>query len=124
MIYAVPPVIRLVEDGLLGVPATVVEAATAAGSTPGQLLWKVQLPMARRALLLAANQGIVMVLAIVVIGGLVGAGGLGFDVVAGFSQSTLFGEGLAAGVAIVLFGVMLDRITQGAGHRETAIRGG
>ncbi|HXA58048.1 MAG TPA: ABC transporter permease subunit [Streptosporangiaceae bacterium] len=124
VIYAVPPVIRLVEDGLLGVPATVVEAATAAGSTPGQLLWKVQLPMARRALLLAANQGIVMVLAIVVIGGLVGAGGLGFDVVAGFSQSTLFGEGLAAGVAIVLFGVMLDRITQGAGHRETAIRGG
>lgn len=124
VIYAVPPVIRLVEDGLLGVPATVVEAATAAGSTPGQLLWKVQLPMARRALLLAANQGIVMVLAIVVIGGLVGAGGLGFDVVAGFSQSTLFGEGLAAGVAIVLFGVLLDRITQGAGHRETAIRGG
>jgi glycine betaine/proline transport system permease protein len=124
VIYAVPPVIRLVEDGLLGVPATVVEAATAAGSTPGQLLWKVQLPMARRALLLAANQGIVMVLAIVVIGGLVGAGGLGFDVVAGFSQSTLFGEGLAAGVAIVLFGVMLDRITQGAGGRQAAIKAG
>ena len=124
VIYAAPPVIRLVEDGLDGVPAPVVEAATAAGSTPGQLLWKVRLPLARRALLLAANQGIVMVLAMVVIGGLVGAGGLGYDVVAGFSQTTLFGQGLAAGVAIVLFGVMLDRITQGAGGRETAIKAG
>lgn len=124
VIYAAPPVIRLVEDGLDGVPATVVEAATAAGSTPGQLLWKVRLPMARRSLLLAANQGIVMVLAMVVIGGLVGAGGLGYDVVAGFSQTTQFGQGLAAGVAIVLFGVMLDRITQGAGGREAAIKAG
>ena len=65
---------------------TVIEAAIAAGSTPRQLLWKVQLPMARPALLLAANQGIVLVLAMVVVGGLVGAGALGFDVVAGFSQ--------------------------------------
>jgi glycine betaine/proline transport system permease protein len=113
VIYAVPPVARLVEDGIRQVPDTVVEAATAAGSTGRQLLWKVQLPMARSALLLAANQGIVMVLAMVVVGGLVGAGALGYDVVAGFSQSEDFGKGLAAGAAIVLLGVMLDRITQG-----------
>lgn len=119
VIYASPPVIRLVEDGIRGVPATVVEAATAAGSTPRQLLWKVQLPMARRSLLLAANQGIVLVLAMVVVGGLVGAGALGYDVIAGFAQREDFGKGLAAGVSIVLLGVMLDRITQGAGGRPT-----
>ncbi|SDK15999.1 glycine betaine/proline transport system permease protein [Nonomuraea maritima] len=119
VIYAVPPVVRLVEDGIKGVPPTVVEAAVAAGSTPGQLLWKVQLPMARRAILLAANQGIVMTLAMVVIGGLVGAGALGYDVVSGFSQRTDFGMGFVAGVATVLLGVMLDRITQGADRRTS-----
>ncbi|MEU5880635.1 ABC transporter permease subunit [Spirillospora sp. NPDC047279] len=122
VIYAVPPVIRLVEDGVRNVSPTVVEAATAAGSTPRQLLWKVQLPMARRALLLAANQGIVMVLAMVVVGGLVGAGALGYDVVSGFSQLEDFGMGLAAGLATVLLGIMLDRITQGAGARSDEFR--
>jgi len=118
VIFAVPPVVRLVEDGIRSVPATVVEAAASAGSTPGQLLRKVQLPMARRAILLAANQGIVMTLAMVVVGALVGAGALGYDVVLGFSQRTDFGMGFVAGVATVLLGVMLDRITQGADNRR------
>jgi glycine betaine/proline transport system permease protein len=118
VIYAVPPVIRLVDAGIRGVSTTVIEAATASGSTERQLLWKVQLPLSRRALLVAANQGIVMVLAMVVIGGLVGAGALGYDVVAGFAQGSDFGKGLAAGTAIVLLGIMLDRITQGAGGRR------
>ncbi|HEX5014402.1 MAG TPA: ABC transporter permease subunit [Candidatus Limnocylindrales bacterium] len=120
LIYAIPPVIRLTEAGIKAVPPTIVEAATSAGSTPRQLLLKVQLPMARPALLVAANQGIVMVLAMVVVGGLVGAGGLGYDVVAGFARRDFFGEGFAAGIAIVLLGVMLDRITQGAGRRQRA----
>ncbi|MBF8193296.1 ABC transporter permease subunit [Nonomuraea sp. K274] len=119
IIYAVPPVVRLVEDGIKAVPATVVEAAVSAGSTPRQLLWKVQLPMARQAILLAANQGIVMTLAMVVIGALVGAGALGYDVVLGFSQRTDFGMGFIAGIATVLLGVMLDRITQGADRRSS-----
>ncbi len=118
VIYAAPPVIRLVEVGVRAVPATVVEAATASGATSRQLLWKVQLPMSRNALLLAANQGIVMVLSMVVIGGLVGAGALGFDVITGFARGEQFGKGLAAGIAIVLLGIMLDRITQGAGSRR------
>ncbi|GAB1692244.1 ABC transporter permease [Krasilnikovia sp. M28-CT-15] len=120
VIYAVPPVVRLVERGIRDVAPTAVEAALAAGSTPRQLLWKVQLPMARGGLLLAANQGIVMVLAMVVVGGLVGAGALGYDVVAGFAQREDFGKGLAAGLAIVLLGVLLDRLTQGAGRRIDA----
>jgi len=118
VIFSVPPVIRLVEVGIRAVPATVVEAANASGATRRQLLWKVQLPMSRSALLLAANQGIVMVLSMVVIGALVGAGALGFDVITGFAQGEDFGKGLAAGVAIVLLGIMLDRITQGAGGRR------
>jgi glycine betaine/proline transport system permease protein len=126
IIYAAPPVIRLVEVGIRTVPATVIEAATASGATRRQLLWKVQLPMSRYALLLAANQGIVMVLSMVVIGGLVGAGALGFDVITGFARGEQFGKGLAAGVAIVLLGIMLDRITQGAGtrRRTTVARAG
>lgn len=120
VIYAVPPVIRLVEAGVRAVPATVIEAGISAGANPRQLLWKVQLPMARRSLLLAANQGIVMVLAMVVVGGLVGAGALGYDVVAGFAQHEDFGKGFAAGIAIVLLGVMLDRVTQGAGGQSSS----
>ncbi|ETK35855.1 ABC transporter permease [Microbispora sp. ATCC PTA-5024] len=119
LIYAVPVVARLVEDGLREVPQTVVEAARSAGSTERQLLWKVQLPMARSSLLLAANQGIVMTLAMVVIGALVGAGALGYDVVAGIAQQEDYGKGLAAGVALVLLGIMLDRITQGADGRRS-----
>jgi len=118
IIYAAPPVIRLVEVGIRAVPTSAIEAAVASGATRRQLLWKVQLPMSRQALLLAANQGIVMVLSMVVIGGLVGAGALGFDVITGFARGEQFGKGLAAGVAIVLLGIMLDRITQGAGSRR------
>lgn len=115
LIYAVPPVIRLVEIGIRTVPATVREAAISSGATRRQLLWKVELPLARPALLVAANQGIILVLAMVVVGGLVGGGALGYDVVAGFARRDFFGEGLAAGLAIVLLGITLDRITQGAG---------
>lgn len=117
VIYATPPVIRLVDAGIRSVSSTVIEAATAAGSTERQLLWKVQLPLARTSLMLAVNQGIVMVLAMVVVGGLVGAGALGFDVVAGFAQRSNFGLGLVAGLSIVVLGIMLDRISQGAGAR-------
>ena len=119
LVYAIPPVIRLVDAGIRAVPVTVMEAATAAGTTSFQLLWKVQLPLSRRALLVAANQGIVMVLAMVVVGALVGAGALGYDVIVGFSQGEDFGKGLAAGTALVLLGIMLDRITQGAGGRPS-----
>jgi glycine betaine/proline transport system permease protein len=121
IIYGIPPVVRLVEAGINGVPTPIMEAAQSSGATKSQLLWKVQLPVARPALLLAANQGIVLVLAMVVVGGLVGAQALGYDVVAGFAQSEDFGKGLAAGISIVLLGIMLDRITQGAGTRRQAV---
>lgn len=107
--YAAPVAIKIVADGIRGVPATTVEAAESAGTSRSQMVRKVQLPMARGSLVLAANQGLLFVLAMVVIGGLVGGGGLGFLVVSGFSQAQLFGKGLAAGIAITALGVMLDR---------------
>ena len=112
IIYAAPVAIKITADGIAAISPTVVEAAVSSGSTPWQIISKVQLPMARKTLALAANQGLMYVLAMVVIGALVGAGGLGYDVVAGFVQSSVFGKGLAAGLAIVFLGILLDRITQ------------
>ncbi|MCP3822431.1 ABC transporter permease subunit [Streptomyces sp. A3M-1-3] len=117
IVYAAPVTIKIIADGVRAVPPTTVEAATAAGSSTWQIIAKVQLPMSRSALSLATNQGLIYVLSMVVVGGLVGAGALGYDVVAGFSQGQLYGKGLAAGLAIVLLGVMFDRITQAAAHR-------
>ena len=76
------------------------------------MLGKVQLPMSRGSSVRAANQGLLLVLSMVVIGGMVGGGSLGFLVVSGFSQLQLFGKGLAASIAIVALGIMLDRITR------------
>ena len=113
VIFALPPVIRLVDVGIRAVPATIREAATASGVTSGQMLRKVQLPVARGALQLALNQAVILVLSMVVVGGLVGGGALGYDVVAGFAQPRLFGMGMAAAFALVLLGIVLDRMTQG-----------
>jgi glycine betaine/proline transport system permease protein len=123
IIFAVPPVVRLVEAGIRLVPASTIEAATAAGANSTQLLRKVQLPVARPALMLALNQGIVMVLGMVVVGALVGAGALGYDVIAGFSQVEDFGKGFCAGITLVLLGIVLDRMSQGAGRRNVASPG-
>jgi glycine betaine/proline transport system permease protein len=75
--------------------------------------------MARGSVLLATNQGLLYVLSMVVIGGMVGAGALGFDIVKGFRQSEYIGKGLAAGITIVLLGIMLDRITTYGAQRAS-----
>ena len=123
VVFAAPVTIKIIADGVRAVPQTTVEAATAAGSSTWQIITKVQLPMSRSALTLATNQGLIYVLSMVVVGGLVGAGALGYDVVAGFSQGQLYGKGLAADLAIVLLGVMFDRITQAAARRTTRAPG-
>ena len=113
VVYASPVVIRIVADGIRKVPKESVEAAISAGSTTMQVITKVQLPVSRRSILLGVNQGLIFVLAVVVIGGFVGAGGLGYLVIVGQSKPELAGKGLAAGIAIVLLGIILDRIAQG-----------
>ena len=121
IIYAAPVAIKLVADGVKGVSATTLEAGRSTGTTAWQEITKVQLPMAKNSLVLAANQGLLYVLAMAVIGGLVGAGALGYDVVLGFSRSEEWGKGAAAGLTIVLLGIMLDRITRAAaGQRSGA----
>ncbi|MCW2880786.1 MAG: transporter permease [Sphaerisporangium sp.] len=120
VVYAAPVATKLVADGIRGVSASAVEAATAAGSSTWQTISKVQVPMARSAVTLAASQGLCYVLAMVVVGGLVGAGALGYDVVSGFSQLQLRGKGLAAGLAIVVLGTMLAALTKAAARRADA----
>jgi glycine betaine/proline transport system permease protein len=112
VVYAAPAAIKLVTDGVKAVPSTTIEASRSTGTTAWQEITQVQLPMAKGSLVLAANQGLLYVLAMVVIGGLVGAGALGYDVVLGFSRSEEWGKGAAAGISIVLLGIMLDRVAR------------
>jgi glycine betaine/proline transport system permease protein len=114
VLYASPVMIRLVQRGIEGVSAESVEAATAFGATPLQVLLKVKIPLARDAVMLGVNQAIIMTLAVVVIGGLVGSGALGYEVAQGL-QRNAFGQGVVASLAILALGIALDRVTQGRG---------
>lgn len=111
VVYALPAVVRITAQGLRQVDPAALESARSLGATSAQQLRQVQLPLARPALLLAVNQGVVLVLAVVIIGGMVGGGALGYDVVFGLAQGDL-ATGLVAGAAIVCLGLMLDRVTQ------------
>ncbi|MET8011371.1 ABC transporter permease subunit [Streptomyces sp. NPDC005271] len=117
IVYALPAVIRITTQGIRSVDPAALEAARSLGATRGQQLRQVQLPLARPALLLAVNQGVVLVLAVVVIGSLVGSGALGYDVLFGLAQGDL-ATGLVAGTAIVCLGLMLDRVTQPTARRD------
>jgi glycine betaine/proline transport system permease protein len=118
IVYSIPVVTKIVADGIKNVSPSMIEAAVASGSTTWQVITKVQLPAAKRSLLLAANQGLIFVLAVVVIGGFVGAGGLGYLVLLGASKPELQGKGLSAGLAILLLGIIIDRIAQAGAKRK------
>ncbi len=120
VVYAAPVAIKLVADGIKSVSPSTLEASRSTGCTTWQEITKVQLPMARQSLVLATNQGLLYVLSMVVIGGLVGAGALGYDAVLGFSRSEEWGKGAAAGITIVLLGVMIDRICRAAAAQGSA----
>ena len=132
VIFAVAPAVRLTSHGLRSVPVVATEVGTSFGCTTRQLLTKVQLPMARRAMLLGLNQVIMMAFAIVVLAALVGTGGLGQRVVDGLEKVSV-GLAFAPGLAIVLAAISLDRISTGerlrhkrattTGHRRHAAVG-
>ena len=121
-IYALPVGIRLTNLGIRQVPEEIVEAGRSFGSTPGQLLRKVQLPLAKPTILLGINQTIMMVLSVVIIAGLIGAAGLGQEVVFALGKQQI-GRGVVAGVCILLLAVVLDRITQAMGAAPKSMRG-
>ncbi|MCC6168955.1 MAG: ABC transporter permease subunit [Caldilineaceae bacterium] len=117
VIYALPPAIRFTANGIREVPPAAVEAADIFGSTSRQKLLKVQLPLALPAVLAGVNQTIMMALSMVVIAALIGAGGLGREVLVSL-QRLRVGEALEAGLAIVLMAALLDRISYGFSHER------
>lgn len=122
LIYALPPCVRLTDLGIRQVPHDRVEAAVAFGADKRQLLRKVQLPLAKPSIMLGVNQTIMMVLSVVIIAGLVGGQGLGYQVINGLSHD--FGTAMVAGMCILLLAIVIDRITQAMGMPAGRSTGG
>jgi glycine betaine/proline transport system permease protein len=117
LIFAMPPAVRLTSLGIRQVPTEVVEACLAFGATPRQLLFKAQIPIARPTILAGLNQTIMLALSMVVIGGMIGAGGLGQEVLSGITQLKI-GLGFESGISVVILAIFLDRVTQSFGNRS------
>ncbi len=128
VIYALPPMVHATVLALRGVPDETRELAVMTGCTKRQSLWQVELPVALPQLAIGLNQVVMMSLNMVIIASMIGAGGLGFDVLTALRKLDI-GAGLEAGLAIVALAVVLDRLTQaaahaGAGGRSHALRRG
>ncbi|WAH36510.1 ABC transporter permease [Alicyclobacillus dauci] len=118
VIFAMPPTIRLTRLGILHVPGELVEASRAFGTNDSQLLWKVQVPLATPNIKAGINQTIMLALSMVVIASMIGAGGLGSDVMSAL-QTINVGQGFEAGICIVILAIVMDRISQKFGGKRT-----
>ncbi len=116
-VFAIPPLVRLVNLGIRQVPKDLIEAADAFGSTAWQRLVKVELPVARPSILAGLNQSIMLNLSMVVIAGMIGARGLGAEVLRGIQRLNV-GQGFEAGLAVVILAIVLDRVTAAVGRRQ------
>jgi glycine betaine/proline transport system permease protein len=123
VIFAMPPVVRLTSLGIRQVNKEQVEAGITFGCTPTQVLFKVQIPGAMPSIMAGINQTIMMALSMVIIASMVGAGGLGNDVLASIQRLDI-GLGFESGLAVVLLAIMLDRITEtfGAQGKRQSLR--
>ena len=117
VVYALPAAVHYTDLGLRRVPAETHEAAESFGATRAQRLRQVEMPLAAPELMVAVNQVIMLILAMVVIAGLVGGGGLGLEAVRGLRRSDAVGRGFEAGIAIVLLAAILDRLTRAVADR-------
>lgn len=122
VIFAMPPAVRLTSLGIRQVNKEIVEAGQSFGCTSSQLLFKVQLPNAMPSIMAGVNQTIMMALSMVIIASMVGAGGLGNDVLASIQRLDI-GLGFESGMAVVLLAIILDRITESFGTKQPAKRG-
>lgn len=114
IIFAMAPGVRLTELGIRGVDSEVVEAGHAFGASPWRILFQIQLPLATKTIMAGVNQVIMLSLSMVVIAGIVGAGGLGGDVLQALSRIDV-GLGAEAGISVVIIAIFLDRITAALG---------
>lgn len=112
LIFAMPPAVRLTTLGIDSVPKDIVEAARAYGATSRQILFKVELPLATKTILAGVNQTILLSLSMVVIAGMIAAGGLGEKVLEGINNLDI-ALGFESGLSVVILAIILDRITQG-----------
>ena len=122
LIYAVPPAVRLTNLGIRQVPEETVEAVESFGATKQQSMIKVKIPLAMPTIMAGVNQTILMALAMVVIASLVGAGGLGEDVLRGLGRIEP-GNTLLAGLGIVFLAIIIDRITQSYAKKQQSALG-
>lgn len=111
VIFSLPPAVRLTSLGIRNVPEDVIEAGRAFGATEKQILFKIQLPLAKPTILAGINQVILLALSMVVIASMVGAKGLGSIVYQGIQQNNI-AKGFESGLGIVILAIILDRVTQ------------
>jgi glycine betaine/proline transport system permease protein len=112
IIFGIPPMIRLTILAMSQIPANRLELGAAIGASPREILWKIELPSALPTLLVGVNQCVLLSLGMVVLAGLVGAGGLGSEVTRGLSRME-FGLGVRASLAIVILALIIDRVCRG-----------
>ena len=116
VIYAMPPMVRITIIALKGVPEETIEAGHMVGCMRRQMMWKVLVPSAMPSLMVGVNQVIMLTLNMVIIASMIGAGGLGFDVLASLRRLDI-GGGIEAGLAIVVMAIALDRVSQAFAER-------
>ncbi|WP_319559625.1 proline/glycine betaine ABC transporter permease [Marispirochaeta sp.] len=115
LIFSLPPAVRLTNLGIRQVPQEIKEACRSFGSTSSQMLFKAELPVALPTIMAGVNQTIMLALSMVVISGMIGAGGLGNEVLKGITQLKI-DLGFESGIAIVILAIFLDRVTQALGE--------
>ncbi|SLN60711.1 Glycine betaine transport system permease protein OpuAB [Roseovarius albus] len=121
IIYATPPMVRITILALKAVDPEIVDFGRMAGSTNRQLMWRVLVPSASRSLMVGVNQVIMLTLNMVIIASMIGAGGLGFDVLAALRRLDI-GAGFEAGIAIVVLAIAVDRLSQAFAERMGQVK--